>query len=294
VPTGAAAGLYIGENPDNPISWSNLYLWYATAMATEDAASYLACSNDGVVFFSCSWPYHFQAQRFSQDEFVFVSPILVMGGEIGAIDAADSCTLCKLKRHLGVHWFGYGYGMLLFGARGGPQLNGGGDFKGYRESPLFLAYLDIQSNEIWYFTGTDWSQSESDAQPILSDPVNQLYWFGEFSVKRVHQFDTIIMLSNHPGQRVAYRTASLLNPDVWSEPLLTCAVGYGPYIIDEYTQIEYGSLYRLIAYHTISSWNGLPNPRLHEPYGVFTTQLRLRQDPTDPNSACGEAPIWPP
>jgi hypothetical protein len=160
--------------------------------------------------------------------------------------------------------------------------------------------MELQSLRVWYYTGDGWSLDESDAEPIMSyaghaPDEEKDYWFGEFSAQLIDAADIndmrLVLLSNHPGRQILYRTASLLHPDDWSEPQLTCAVGYGPYIFDEYTEIKDG---RLIMYHTIDGWNGEAHLRFHEPYGVFTGQLRLRQDPIDVNSPCGEPPIWPP
>jgi len=314
VPTGAGIGvLDLGPYRDPPL-YKQLYLWYATAMATDKAHSYLACSDDGVEFHHCPlagwYPiYPGEARDFSADKFIFVSPVLIEPDWWEQVDITDSCTLCKLKGSIENYpSVGYRYGFLLFGARGGATNQDGSDFRGYRESPIYLAYMELQSGKVWYFTGSKWSPNENDAKPIISEAgkpedYQSLYWFGEYSVKLIPESRIedmhLVMISNHNvkwqyGGRVTYRTASLLDPDKWSDPLLTCAVGYGPYIIDEYTEIKKGITNRLVIYHTVSSWNGNPHPRFHEPYGVFTTQLRLRQDPTDVNSPCGEPPVWPP
>jgi hypothetical protein len=95
------------------------------------------------------------------------------------------------------------------------------------------------------------------------------------------------------GGYVYYRTASLSKPETWSSPEITCAVGYGPYIIDEFTSVVDGNPDRLTLYHTISAWNGNHPQLTIEPYGVFTTQLRLRTD-NHKNAPCGQAPAWPP
>ena len=308
-PTGAETGLVVWGNQSNYNLVYPVYLWFVSGLksgAKNDPRpipqSYLTCSYDGVSFDVCpnpTWGYKPFPVEFSQDKFIFVSPVMIPD-VWNLIDEGKSCTLCKLKPKLKTYWFGHSPGMLLYGASGGEKNNSAQDLWGYRESPLYLAYMELQSLDVWYFTGDGWSSVESDAVPIMSyeghPPDEQKnYWFGEFSLKLIPTKDIenmrLVLLSNHPGRKILYRTASLLNPDKWAEPQLTCAVGYGPYIIDKYTEIKDG---RLIMYHTIDGWNGNPNPFLHEPYGVFTAQLRLRQDPTNVNSPCGKAPIWPP
>jgi hypothetical protein len=171
-----------------------------------------------------------------------------------------------------------------------------------------MAYIELYRLKVWYFTGDGWSAKEADAVPVLSylgkpPAEGKKYWFGEISVTLVPYQSVedvyLILLSNHEmrvdiGGRVYYRTAPLMNPDDWSDPQLTCGIGYGPYIIDETIDIDWGSPDRLTLYHTIVAWNGKHPPLTIEPYGIFTTQLRLREDPTDPSSPCGQAPVWPP
>jgi hypothetical protein len=289
-----------------------LYMWYTVAVNTNHPQSYLTCSQDGIEFGPCPNP-HLQpidpqpVRLFSEDKFIIVSPVEFgpYGWEV--IDASDTCTLCKLKPLLTEYWFGYSQGMLIFATGGGARNQSAVD-GGYRESPLYMAYMELHSLKVWYFTGNGWSTQEADAAPVLSyvgkPPADQeKYWFGEISVKFVlaHEIEDtyLVLLSNHEmrvdiGGRVYYRTAPLLNPDDWSDPQLTCGIGYGPYILDGHIGVEDGNPDRLILYHSIVAWNG-KHPRLTiEPYGVFTTQLRLREDPTDPSSPCGQAPVWPP
>ncbi len=101
----------------------------------------------------------------------------------------------------------------------------------------------------------------------------------------------------HEG-RVYLRTASLGEPEHWSQPQMTCGVGYGPYIMDEFTEVKKGNPDRLILYHTISAWNGDQLPQVQEPYGVFTTKVRLMEHVVigrhDEYACTNIAPPWPP
>ena len=307
VPTGAAVGYTIGSPP---FAHHTVYLWYTTAMTTNKAQSYLTCSEDGIYFSPCVAPDWYPVDPapviyFSSDRFINVSPIQFDHHWWNEIDGNGSCALCKLKPHLQTYvWFNYSPGMLLFGAAGGPQ-EWDGQEGGYRKSPLYLAYMELQSLKVWYYTGDDWSRSEGDVVPIIS-PVGQdqekPFLFGELSVQLVEgdDFDDsyLVMLSNHELRRVYYRTASLVEPENWSPPQMTCAVGYGPYIMHEFTEIKEGNPDRLILYHTISAWNGDQLPQYQEPYGVFTTKLRLMQHIVlrnfDDYVCTNLAPAWPP
>jgi hypothetical protein len=297
--------IYPGDDQDYRTS-SQLYLWYTVAVNTNHPQSFLTCSQDGIEFGACPQPESQEtelppARFFSDEKFIIVSPVAFGPYEWEVIDENDSCSLCKLKPLLTKYWFGYSQGMLIFASGGGAQ-NQRADDGGYRESPLYLAYMELHSLKVWYFTGDGWSTKEADAVPILSyegkPPLQQKkYWFGEISVKMVlaHEVEDtyLVLLANHKNG-VYYRTAPLLKPDVWSDPQLTCGIGYGPYILDGYIWIEEGNPDRLYLYHSIVAWNGYQPLLTVEPYGVFTTQLRLRQDPTDVNSPCGEPPVWPP
>jgi len=305
--TGVERGfIYTEDSPEYKTSLQH-YMWYTVAVNTDNPQSFITCSQDGIEFGACPQPETHTtdlppARFFSDDKFIIVSPVAFGPYEWEVINENDSCTLCKLKPLLTEYWFGYSQGMLVF-ATGGGKRNQSAVDGGYRESPLYLAYLELHSLKVWYFAGDGWSTKESEAVPILTyegkPPAEQKkYWFGEISVKMVlaHEVEDtyLVLLSNHDNRRVYYRTAPLLQPDVWSDPQCTCGIGYGPYILDPSIRIEKGSPDRLNLYHTIVAWNGNQRRILQEPYGVFTTQLRLRQDPTDPDSACGEAPIWPP
>jgi len=290
---------------------ANVYLWFATEITATDGRSFLACSPDGLEFHNCEGSASDEARLFSTDKFVLVNPVSVGNDVWSSMAAACTSTsdsnhaspLCDLREKLLSDAPSEQLsGMLLFGARGGPQGQNPG-VSGYRESPLYLAYLQLTTGNVWYFTGSSWSRdNESDAQPVLHEGLasaaadRKLYWFGEFSVRLVVTGGKpyLVMLSNHSNitnddlhdLSILYRTASLFEPNLWTPPLQTCARGYGPYIIDQYTRVSSG---KLIVYHMIQGWNGTePGDRDHEAYGVFTTQLRLRND-----TKC-TAPSWPP
>ncbi len=289
---------------------SRVYLWFATQITSSDARSFLACSADGLAFHNCRGAESDEADLFSTDKFVLVSPVSVGNDVWGSVAAActgasapeHSSPLCALRTDLlsdaPTEQLS---GMLLFGARGGPRTDAG--VTGYRESPLYMAYLQLTTSNVWYFTGSAWSKNdESAAQPILdqglassgADP--KLYWFGEFCVRLVITGGKpyLVMLSNHSNitndelhdLSVLYRTASLFTPSLWTAPEQTCARGYGPYVFDRYTRVSAG---KLVMYHQIQGWNGTgPTDYDHEAYGVFTTRLRLRS-----GTEC-TAPTWPP
>jgi len=310
--TGIERGYYIIGDSSQYTAYPEHYMWYATAVNTNHAQSFLTCSVDGIEFGPCpplDWPDVdlLPVQLFSTNKFIIVSPVGFNRHWWSEIDENHNCTLCKLKPHLTDYGFGYSQGMLLFASGGGAR-NQRADDGGYRESPLYMAYIELQSYKVWYFTGDGWSAKEKDAVPVLSylgkSPKDRKkYLFGEISVKLFPTSNLeeayLILLANHEmrldiGGRVYYRTAPLLNPDQWSDPQLTCGIGYGPYILDGYVEVEPGTPDRLWLYHTLVAWNGKHPPQTIEPYGVFTTRLRLREDPTDVTSPCGEPPIWPP
>jgi len=309
VPTGAADGFTISGDSSNPKLTYQLYLWYATAVETDRSRSFLTCSDEGVEFHACPVPFWHPAiprpvWYFSKDKFINVSPVTFLSEWWEEIDENGSCALCTLKPHLIQEWYGYSEGMLIFGSGGGPRNDNGVD-GGYRESPLYLAYLELQTMRTWFYTGNDWSIFEVLAEPIISYHGNdhpKRYWFGELSVKLIPDDDFedmhLVMLSNHQmswdlGGYVYYRTAKLSKPETWTTPMITCAVGYGPYIMDQFTNVKDGNPDRLMLYHTISAWNGNHPERTREPYGIFTTQLRLRTD-NHKYAPCGQAPQWPP
>jgi len=78
----------------------------------------------------------------------------------------------------------------------------------------------------------------------------------------------IVLLSNHlqiPSPNVLARTAGLSMPWLLSSSASTNTDGYGPYIIDRYTQHD-GLTGNIGLYHTVSVWHG----GLFTPYGVYT------------------------
>jgi hypothetical protein len=121
--------------------------------------------------------------------------------------------------------------------------------------------------------------------------------FGEFSVRLVSvglsssEAPYLVMLSNHVGHPVQYRTARLGDPQLWSDPQSTASEDYGPYLIDG-TAEHSGTSDELVIYHVISTWNGLyenqPGSSGHNPYGVYTTPLLV-----DWGLSYGH-PEWPP
>lgn len=100
--------------------------------------------------------------------------------------------------------------------------------------------------------------------------------FGEFSVKLIREGGTLtlVMLSQHLyADRIQYRTAALANPTAWSEPEPANTNGYGPYIIEEFTNYD-AENQSLELWHVVSHWkggisNGIPFPD----YGVYTNSI---------------------
>jgi hypothetical protein len=113
--------------------------------------------------------------------------------------------------------------------------------------------------------------------------------FGELSVKLIPILSSsqpepyLVMLSNHPDvtipyeyPEIKYRTAPLSEPWNWSDPTDTDARGYGPYIIDRYTEYD-SSAGVLTVWHVLSVWLG-DDPD-DTPYGVYTTSTSMLWPP---------------
>ncbi|MCP4680458.1 MAG: DUF4185 domain-containing protein [Deltaproteobacteria bacterium] len=325
-PTGAAYVQWKMSTPGD-IRVPTVALWYAAASndwhiptAHTKGTSWLAFSTDGVEFgglpgVPMSEPYGL----FSNDKFIQVSPVTVTSEDLYDLCAASpDSVLCDLP-HLDNPMTASDDGMLLYGTG-----------QRYRCGPLYMGFITFPHLDVWYLRVEDgnpyWVPTEADATSIslvseadadancqqdpvwgfwrYEDPLNPNHTkqvFGELSVKLVKGDSPgqhrLVMLSNHmdDDNRVQYRTASLHSPHQWSTPESTTASGYGPYIIDRYTEI--GDDDKLHMYHVISSWNGLfmwldfspdpplPNP-FAQPYGVFTRPLILE--------STGERPDWPP
>ncbi len=280
-------------------------LFFATASNIYDKKqAWLGCSLDGVVFRSCTTPRENAVTLFSRDKFIQAAPIPFTRDDVDETCAAyPDSVYCGLDTVLDDYRPDFGQGALIFG-------NG----KYYRCSPLYLAYLELPSGDVWYFGGageSEWSRSEADARAIVqpdvpgynpSDPDScpkfsaydtldaSPYLFGELSVKLIDGY--FVMLSNHVNLegdkgfvRIYYRTAPLSSPASWSEPEATEGIGYGPYILGKYTAIVEGDAgSTLQIYHALSTWNPSFNPE--EPYAVMTKELRLKRT--------GEPPPWPP
>jgi hypothetical protein len=108
--------------------------------------------------------------------------------------------------------------------------------------------------------------------------------FGETSARLIASADTevesgIVLLNGNPWSPwVLYWKAPLYEP--WGgdfgagTPAETKTSGYGPYIIDSYSDDSYpgsGSAGEIVLWHTISVWNGLLSPDPDRtPYGVYT------------------------
>jgi hypothetical protein len=267
--------------------------------------SWLGCSADGVNFGSCATPRESEITPLSNDKFIQVAPVPFSRDDVAAACEADPESIfCDLDGVLDDLRPAYGQGALLFG-------NG----KTYRCSPVYLAYYVMATGETWFYgdsAGPAWSRSEGAATAIIqpgipgytprdteicidfnSDQAAEArdYLFGELSVMRVDNH--FVMLSGHirlttPRSgflRIMYRTAELGRPEIWAEPLATGGVGYGPYILDRYTEIVgTGAGQRLSLYHVVSTWNPSFDPG--EPYAVMTRPLNLLDT--------GQPPPWPP
>jgi len=110
--------------------------------------------------------------------------------------------------------------------------------------------------------------------------------FGEFSVKLVSDgvaagsSPHLVMLSYHdfaPG--VQLRTTSLEKFWEWSTPTTLDAHGYGPYIIDEFTNFSESNA-TLELWFTTSKWDGTyPN---YTNYGIYTDHAEISPWPPSP------------
>lgn len=128
--------------------------------------------------------------------------------------------------------------------------------------------------------------------------------FGEVSVKLILEgpagmTPTLVMLSNHQGSAedipdrdetgdwkalkshfrntpIFVRTASLDTPHLWSAPEPTGVSGYGPYIIDRFTDWD-EEAGELSLWHVVSMWRGPPMSDFQRisQYGVATTEVRI-------------------
>lgn len=173
---------------------------------------------------------------------------------------------------------------------------------GYRESRLYLAYIDEESldtpdpgGEAFAFVGAQddgecWRRGDLDrATPVTSDP-----GLGEFSVRRIPDTDFLVMAGGasvdagaewartHPAYWSLYRGAMFLRvahisrPWVWSRPLGANTLGYGNYIPED--SMEFFPVRRIDGTaraanvlrfaRAVSSWPGVEvDPTLAE-YGV--------------------------
>jgi hypothetical protein len=311
-PTGAAVVSGAPFWTEGPV----VAVWYGTFSRPPEGetgvtASWVGCSPDGLHFESC-YSSSGAPVAFSRGKFIQVSPIPVTREDISKVCANDdSGVICGLPE-----WRSSQGGMLLFGAGGRYRCSG--LYMAYIPMEQFGSVHRTAGETVpfaYYFTGSGWSEEEEDARAVIAidesrcgnvgtgkDPIwcnldrngrcgrrgGQENAFGEISAKLVRQglkddgVPFLVMLSNHMGWPVLYRTASLSHPERWSEPKLTENPGYGPYIIEKSIRVEDG---RLILYHVISTWGG---PRGKTPYGVYTQPLRIMVD--------GEPvpPPWPP
>ncbi len=304
VPTGAATvnAKPFPFEPEIP----TIALWYGAAVDNPfRATSWLAFSSNGIHFGSFPGVYSLQSGygMFSDEKFIQVAPVTLTYDDLNELCSSPitgNSILCDLPHLDSPNTFGDD-GMLLFGS--GRRL---------RCSPLYLAFINFPHMGVAYYRndgGTiSWVNDESLATPIsphnatMSEAIcdNPSAWstddhrqiFGELSVKLVKGTTPdehhLVMLSNHisttiDNDRVQYRTAHLDEPQTWSLPVDTTARGYGPYIIDQYTEVVGNSL---LMYHLVSAWNGENESNGGEPYGVFSRPLKL--------AATNDFPVWPP
>ncbi len=279
---------------------------FATANNEYDKKqSWIGCSLDGITFRSCNYPEQSAVAPLSTDKFIQISLVPFSRDDVeGACAQNPGSIFCGLDSVLNDFRPDFRQGALLFG-------NG----KYYRCSPLYLAYLELSTGDVWYFGGSGeekWSRSEESATAIIASDLSgynpddigtcpdspggktidaQNSVFGEVSVKLID--DHFVMLSNHPSfssdgsafVSIYYRTAPWDRPEKWSEPQATDGFGYGPFILDRYTEIiDDGEGKRLRVFHVLSTWNPTLNPE--EPYSVMTKQLKLK--------STGQPPTWPP
>jgi len=234
----------------------------------QNNVSVLACSTDnGMSFSTC---YGDAPEVFSDSRFVYVAPVYISNARWDDIEAHcvsnSTDSMCKLQDTLSDHG-DTGDGFLLFAAQNGS----------YRKSPLYLGYIPASSNAKYFWTGSIWSTSESQAKKVI--PGNSLNtYIGDQSVKIAEDANGepyLILLYDRIGTNTIFlRISSLYTPDAWSSEIPTQNRGYGPFIIENTIN---GTGTTLKLYHLISGWDGTTRPEDPEgnraPYGVYSTPL---------------------
>lgn len=280
-----------------------LLLWYATGKLEENGVigrSWLARSTDGVTFENCLWDD--QGTETTDDD--LYHPFSMGPGEsarfinIGAVEIDDTpiegCGLPSIAEERG---------FLLYGV-GLP----------YRASDVFLAYApadticstrcegdDCSHRWMMVYSGEDngcWSWDEADAVGLLGDAISfeptaygQSRGLGELSVQLVDGLG-FVMLSNEvwcPQEtcetrddvsvEVVFRYAPRSRPWELGGLHPTGAGGYGPHMIERFTEYNAGVL---SVWHLSSTWWGHnpPNWTLFDtPYGVQTTHTTIEVTP---------------
>jgi hypothetical protein len=263
--------------------------------------SWVGCSHDGVTFYNC----YDNDTPFSVDtlshpaRFVQVSPVEVTN-EMFNIVCGPSLTsiLCDPDIY---DEGSYNRGLLILGTG-----------RNYGFSTVFLAFVkDVDLGHttaglpnIYYYSELGWVTNEEDADSVVGayfeecdsssyDPnttcqsslVGEIIsnqrdnLFRELSVKIIEEGLSVgeepylLMLSNHGIGGVMYRTAKLSTPQNWSDPIGTGRDGYGPYIIDKFTEYD-APTDTLNVWHVLSIWKGSPTP-----YGVYTTFSQIPWPP---------------
>jgi hypothetical protein len=206
-----------------------------------------------------------------------------------------------------------GGGLLLYGS--GRPYRKSGLFIAFIEREDIGAVDSSDRPVVHYWAGSEleWSYDEADSAPLTHaseeppcDGYNEPNWdtdteyfgcwpangpwestgvFGEISAQLIRSNDPdysseIVLLSNNDwNEWVYFWRAPLYEP--WSgmieavDPGETLTKGYGPYIIDAYSDDEYpgtGPDGDVVLWHTISVWDGT----VFRPYGVYTGEETIQ------------------
>jgi hypothetical protein len=270
-----------------------IVLWYAAAgqfsgSHSSTAHSWLACSTDGSDFYRCpGW----ENKYFSKHEYINVSPVGITQSEIEEYCSSGMQLYCNLQTELVGSAID---GMLLIASsepyRCGKLYLG---FMYYEQGELKVLYSkgssEWSANESDAVPVID-HQGSCQEIPVGKFtapwfPNSPESIFGEISATRVtiDNVEYLMLLSNHnsfddldeslgdpfkciAGNSFNYvdncvvstpiqiRLARLDAPHLWSAPVASTGIGYGPYIIDDFTQVNAEG--EILIAHVLSAWMG--------------------------------------
>jgi hypothetical protein len=316
------------------------------------AHSWLACSIDGSNFYRCpGW----ENKYFSEHEYINVSPVGITLSEIDGYCSSGRQLYCNLKAklggsaidgmlliassepyrcgklYLGFMYYNQGELKVLYSI-GNSAWSSDED----NAAPVVDHQGSCQEIPVGIFTAPWFPNSPESV-------------FGEISATRVtiDNVEYLMLLSNHNSffdvdnnngpclaieqstgkiilgdvdncvvsTPIQIRLAKLDAPHLWSAPVASTGIGYGPYIIDDFNQVNAEG--EILIAHVLSAWMGgktLENNWISststcwggypeadpfsermgeyqdEPYGVFVRQLQMRNDGLPPRLSDFEIP----